>query len=194
MPPALIGHIFVDALVRESLSAPKALTTHPIEDGSHLASHMADQGPPTLTLDVAFGDDEDTYYGDDDAAVKAANKLNSKADKRDAVRKLKNDHVMLDITTSEDFYSGYALTDIIEERTARNSRIWDATLIFQQVRTAKSRTVQVPLETIRKKNNANKTKAAMQNAKTEDGGEVSTKDPDPSSESTLHALISGIVG
>jgi hypothetical protein len=190
MPPALIGHIFVDALVRESLSAPKALTTHPIEDGSNLASHMADQGPPTLTLDVAFGDDENTYYGDADAAVKAANKLNSKADKRDAVRKLKNDHVMLDITTSEDFYSGYALTDIIEERTARNSKIWDATLVFQQVRTAKSRTVQVPLETIRKKNNANKTKAGIQNSPTEDGGEVKPEEPKSLFRTGIEALKS----
>jgi hypothetical protein len=170
--PTLIGDLYVDVVTRRAHSAPLTITTHTIEDGSQLANHVEEQ-VETLVLDVTLADDNQAYFGSDDALIKAQNRVTSKDAKRKALLAIKDSKEIVNVVMPDDFYPSFAIVDI--QANEDNASIYQPMVILQKVRTAETTTKKVPLDRIKKKKNAAKTKAAQQQEETKDGGQKQTE-------------------
>ena len=168
---ALIGNVFIDVVTRMSLSAPKSVTTHPIEDGSEIGEHVTDL-PETLTLDVVATDNQMLPVGD---SVATMTTTTTAADKREAVLRIKDMRQLVTVDLQRGNFPNMVLLDVIEDVTHLNSLVFQATLVFQKVKLAQTLTVQVPLDKLLKKTTA-KTKAGLKQVGTADKGTQPAED------------------
>ncbi|HXK37284.1 MAG TPA: hypothetical protein VJ553_06915, partial [Candidatus Paceibacterota bacterium] len=186
---ALIGNVFIDVVTRMSLSAPKSVTTHPIEDGSEIGEHVVDL-PETLTLDVVATDNRMAPVGE---AAATMTTTTTAADKREAVLRIKDMRQLVTVDLQRGNFPNMVLLDVIEDVTHLNSLVFQATLVFQHVKLAQTLTVQVPLDKLLKKSAA-KTKAGLKQVGTADKG---TQPAEPAEDiSALLAALqaAGVVG
>lgn len=192
----LIGDLYIDVVRRRSHSAPLSITSNTIEDGSQLAAHVSRQ-VETIVLDVSMTDDKFAYFGLQDAFVKASNRVTSRDDKKDALWAIKDDYTLVDVTMFDKDYPSFAIVDIQDNEQSGDFNAYQATVILQKVRTAETITRRVPLETIRAGNDANRTRAALQQEPASDGGQVPGEDAGGKmntrtvAESAYRALLGG---
>ena len=165
---ALIGHIYVDAVRRQIPSEPMKVTKHPIEDGTIVSEHIAEEDN-TLVLECTFTDD---VYAVTTGGATNVTTATSADDKRKAIYKLKRDRSIFNIETMKDHYSNMALVDIEEDITPQNVLAFRCTLYFEQVKTATTKTAAVSLERIKKKTAAKKA-AGLKQEPTQDQGQQS---------------------
>jgi len=193
--PCLFSDMYLDTVTRRNHSDPLAMTSDPIEDGSLIAEHVAPQ-IETLTLDVSLTDDAFAYYGPDDAAIKAANKVTSKNDKKQYLKSMKGKREIIDIIFDDEVFFNFVLLDILADETAENFYTYDATLICQKAVTYETLNRKVPLSKIRKKKVQAKTEPAIKQEETEDGGEVAIEKPasDAETKSTLAGAVDALRG
>lgn len=147
--PCLIGNVFVDAVTRLTHSAPLSMTSHPIEDGSKVSEYVVDEDE-TLTMDCTFTDDEQSYFGVETVAIRAANRLTTADDKKAAIVRIKDTKVPVDVTTPKDYFQSFVLLDIQEDITIQTSSCFKATLVFQKARLSALLTDKLPLDKVKK--------------------------------------------
>ena len=195
--PTLIGDLYIDAVTQRTYSAPITITSYVIEDGTQLSQHAVEE-TETLTLDVTLVDDDFVYYGDLDAATKAANKVTSREDKIEALWAIKSAKEPVDIIQADAVYKNFAIIDILADETVKTANAYKATVVMQKVRTATSLTTQVPIDVIRRKKGmsaaakaAAEKEAAKQAAK-EDGGKVKPEASDD--KSIVKRAVDAILG
>lgn len=188
----LIDDIYIDTVTRRSHSAPISVTTNTIEDGTQMAQHAVRQ-VETLELDISLTDDKHAYFGDKDALVKASYRVTSKEDKKKALHAIKDDLRLINVTMLDDHFPDFAIVDIQANEQTIGFSVYNATVILQKIRTAETITKKVPLETIRKKNDEKKTRAAMQQSETEDGGQVTPEEAGDSIASKMADYLLGLV-
>lgn len=169
----LIGHIVVDAVTRLVPRKKLKLTKHPIEDGSNVAEHIADD-EFLLVMDVTFTD-EVTPLG---IAVPGM----TADDKREAVIQMLNAKLPVNIETVKESFPSYALLDIDEEITVRNSSAFKATLTFDKVKMATIGLASVPLTIVKKRTGAKKSSALKQVPGADDGVQSAEEIEDPNGE------------
>jgi hypothetical protein len=162
----LIGHIVVDAVTRMVPRKKLKLTKHPIENGSLVSEHIADD-EFTLILDVTFTDDV-TPLG---VAIPGM----TADDKRDAMIQLQASELPVNIETVKESFPSYALLDIDEEITAKTANAFKATLTFEKVRMATVGLATIPVSIIKKRLGAKKD-SAMKQVPTADLGTQSAED------------------
>lgn len=191
----LIDDMYIDVVRRRSHSAPVSITTNTIEDGNQLANHAARQ-VETLTLDVSLVDDAFAYFGSQDALVKAANRVTSRDDKKKALWQIKDEYRVVDVTMFDNVYTDFAIVDIQENEEPNSFAAYQATIVMQKVRTAATVQRRVPLETIRRENDANRARAATQQEDEKDGGQVAGEDAEKKAEraSILRSLTRALGG
>lgn len=171
----LIDDLYIDVVTRRSHSAPLSITTNTIENGTQLANHVARQ-VETLVLDVSMVDDKYAYFGSEDALVKASNRVTSRDDKKAALWQIKDDYRIIDVTMFDAHYPNFAIVDIQDNERTGSMGAYTATVVMQKIKTAETETRKVPLETIRKENDANRARAAAQQEPEKDGGQVAGED------------------
>jgi hypothetical protein len=174
MTTTLIGNIYVDAVAAATPSAPLKVSSHPIEDGSLVSDYVSEEGE-TLTLECAFADDVLVSRGAESRVNREATRLTTAADKEQAIYDLKKNRTLVDITLPRKFFSNMLLIDIQESITAKNSKGFKPTLIFQKIKTVKTGTTAIPLDRIKKKPVA-KQEAADKQKTEDDRGQQSTKE------------------
>lgn len=158
----LIGSIYADAITKQVPSAPMVVTSHPVEDGSVISEHIAEQ-QRTLILEATFTDDEVGVGGTGSMVTTSAD------DKRDAIYALKKKGDVFNVETIKDHYPDMALIDIQEEITPQNSAAFVATLVFEHIRIVKPGMNKVPLDKVKKKA-APKRNAGLKQEPTADQG------------------------
>lgn len=164
----LIGNIYVDATITATPSAPLKVSTHPIEDGSLVADYVSEDGE-TLTLECIFADDALVSRGAESRTNREPTRLTSAADKEQAIYDLKKNRTLVDITMLRKFFPSMLLIDIQESITAKNSKAFRPTLVFQKIKTVKTGTVAVPLDRVKAKPVAKQTAADKQTAEKDKG-------------------------
>lgn len=174
--PCLFGDMYLDAVTRRNHSAPLSMASDPIEDGSLISEHVTPQ-VETLTLDVSLSDDAFSYFGPDDAAIKAANKVTSKNDKKQYLKSIKAKEEIFDIVFDDELFSDFVLLDIMADETVQNARTYDATLICQKAVTYETLNKKIPLSVIRAKKVQAKSEAATKQEGTQDSGDKSPENP-----------------
>lgn len=157
----LIGNIYVDATIVATPSAPLKVSTHPIEDGSLIADYVSED-EETLTLECAFADDALVSRGAESRTNREPTRLTSTADKEQAIYDLKKNRTLVDITMLRKFFPSMLLVDIQESITAKNSKAFRPTLVFQKIKTVKTGTVAVPLDRLKQKPTAKQIAAEKQ--------------------------------
>lgn len=171
----LIDDLYIDTVTRRSHSAALSITANTIGNGAQLANHVARQ-VETLVLDVSMVDDKYAYFGSQDAVVKASNRVTSRDDKKQALWRIKDEYRIIDITMFDAVYENFAIVDIQDNEQTGSMGAYTATVVMQKIKTAETETRKVPLETIRKENDANRVKAAAQQEPEKDGGQVAGED------------------
>lgn len=168
MAATLIGNIYIDAVQRMTTSSPLKVTSHPIEDKSLVADYVVEEDVP-LVFEVTFTDDNLVYAGVNTLAAKAASRLTTATDKKQAVYKLHAAKEVIDIVMTDDFFDSMLLTDIQRDVTANNSKAFQATLVFQKVKTVRTGTTSIPADRLAKKSAAKQTGAAKQSEEADKG-------------------------
>jgi regulator of extracellular matrix RemA (YlzA/DUF370 family) len=166
MPTFLIGNIYVDAVKRLSYSAPLKVSSYPIEDGTKVANHVSEEDK-TLTLDCTFADD--ALVRTSTSPIKGISRLMTAREKEQAIDALFARKELVDIVTHTKVYSSMLLIDQQSEVTAKNSKGYDVTLVFQEIQTVKTGTVAVPLDRMKKKTAAVQKDAEAQKAEEDKG-------------------------
>jgi hypothetical protein len=167
---ALIGYIFADVITKQVPSQPNVMTSHPVEDGSVMSEHIA-QMVGSLILDCTFTDDEVGFGVEAGTAVIVTTTAD---DKREAVKKLKDDRTPINVETLKDHYPNMVLLDIQEEITPQNASAFEATLVFEQARIVKAGMNKVPLDRLKKKSQGKKN-AGLKATATQDQGTQSAQ-------------------
>lgn len=181
----LIGHVFVDAVTRLVPRDRKKLTTHPIENGSKVAEHVADD-ECVLIMDCTFGDDE--------FLSGVPSPLTTAAEKRQAIIDIRDAKTPVNIVSIRDYFLNYVLLDIDEEVTPQNSKGFQSTLTFEKATLAALALTTLPVSKIMKKTGDNKT-GAMKQVPVQDLGAQSAQElEDERAEAEAIALIEAVFG
>lgn len=184
---ATIGQILVDVVSRLNPSEPLKVTSHPVEDGSVISEHIAED-PKTLTLDVTFTDDEYSIpVGQDVTDVVGG--VTTAADKRDAVKKLRDTRQIITVETMRDHYPNMVLLEIQEDVTPQNASAFQATLVFQQVRLSTTGTASLPVDKLKKKTQTKKD-AGLNQAPQSDEGTQATEELSQADKDVISDLLS----
>jgi hypothetical protein len=164
----LIGNVVVDAVTRLVPRNKKVVTKHKIETGAIISEHIADD-ECYLVMDVVCGDEELISIGGIPGFPTSA------VEKRRALYAIRDAKMPIPIETPIDSYQGYALTDIDEEITVKNSLGFAATLTFEKIDVAAIFLQTLPLMKVLKKT-GDKLRAGMKQTPETDTGVQSAQE------------------
>lgn len=165
-----IDNIYVDAVKRLTPSAPLRVSSYTIESGAEVAGYVA-EGEETVTMDVYFADDNLVTYPNADMEARAAARVTSAADKRTAILNLKKERRLVSIIDPDEKWTNMLLIEDQRDKTAKNRKGFEATLVFQKIETQTLGTAAVPLDRLRKKS-AKAQEGAAKNESEQDQGKV----------------------
>jgi hypothetical protein len=191
MPTFLIGNIYVDAVKRLSYSAPLKVTSYPIEDGSKVSNHVAEEDK-VLTLDCTFADD--ALVKTSTSPIKGISRMMTAREKEQAIEDLFNRKELVDIVTHTKVYSNMIMIDPQSEVTAKNSKGYDVTLVFQKIQTVKTGTTSVPMDRMKKKSASVQKDAAAQQAEADKGKQDAKEATPEDREITRSTIIKSLRG
>jgi cell division protein FtsI/penicillin-binding protein 2 len=154
-----------------------------------------------LTLDCTFADD--ALVKTSTSPIKGISRLMTAREKEQAIEDLFNRKELVDIVTHTKVYSNMIMIDRQSEVTAKNSKGYDVTLVFQKIQTVNTGTASVVLDKLKKKKpppgpNDAAVKAALDSIeaqmKERNKGKQDVKEATPEDKEKARSLLIGMIG